>query len=232
MSAHAAAFVGALRAAFAPHHDAERAASMAAYMREIAPYLGLPSPLRAELERGVIAERAPRGEAQVIATVDALWAEPEREFQYTGLTLVRRHARRATPDFLSALDRWITTRSWWDTVDALASHGVGGVLRKHPAQFALMDAWIDDAVLWRARTALICQLRLGRATDVERLFAYCKKRMGDREFFIRKAIGWALREYSKVDGPAVEAFVEAHADGLSGLSRREALKWLARRPAA
>jgi len=103
------------------------------------------------------------------------------------------------------------------------------VQRGHRA--ALMDEWIGDDDIWLARTAILHQNRFKGGTDADRLFRYCEVRAADTEFFLRKAIGWALREYSKTDAVAVRAFVAAHDRELSGLSKREALKWLDRRSA-
>lgn len=92
-----------------------------------------------------------------------------------------------------------------------------------------MDRWVTDSNLWVARTALLHQLRYRERTDAVRLFQYCDLQSGRRDFFIRKAIGWALREYSKTDRRAVQAFIASHEASLSPLSRREALLWLAGR---
>ena len=108
---------------------------------------------------------------------------------------------------------------------------VGPIVRRDRSLDAVMDAWIDDDDLWLARAAILHQNRWRDATDPERLFRSCERRAGDTDFFIRKAIGWALREYTRVDPDAVRAFLAAHDSELSGLSKREALKWLDRRAA-
>ena len=122
----------------------------------------------------------------------------------------------------------ITTKSWWDTVDELADHVVGAIVHAHPSQRAVMDRWLVDDDFWLARTAILHQLDWKDDTDADWLFAACVRRAGDKEFFIRKAIGWALRSYSYVDPVAVERFVTDHAGELSGLSRREGLKAIER----
>lgn len=125
---------------------------------------------------------------------------------------------------LLTAEHLITTKSWWDTVDSVATKTVGALVRAHPELARAMDQWIDADDRWLARTAVIHQLGSKAATDCDRLFAYCERRASDTDFFIRKAIGWALREYAKTDGPAVQRFVADHAGALSNLSKREALK--------
>jgi 3-methyladenine DNA glycosylase AlkD len=135
----------------------------------------------------------------------------------------------ATVGFMDTLAWLVTTKPWWDTVDILATHAVGGLVRRYPELRQTMDLWLLSDDQWLARSALLHMNRWKADTDAAWLFAACLARSGDRDFFIRKAIGWALREYSKVDERVVVAFVDAHAGALSGLSRREALMWLERR---
>jgi len=128
--------------------------------------------------------------------------------------------------FLAVARTLITTKSWWDTVDALATRFVGDLVRRHPALVATMDDWSAEPDLWLVRTAILHQLHYGPATDTERLFAYCSRQAGHPDFFVRKAIGWALRHYARTDPDAVRQFVAAHASRLSPLSVREATKHL------
>jgi 3-methyladenine DNA glycosylase AlkD len=204
---------------------------MVAYMRHQFPFLGVKAPAQkaawAEATAGL-----PRvlPEDVVVDAAVALWERPEREHQYVACRLVNRHAesRTATPHLLSPVGELVSTKSWWDTVDALATHATGTLVRRFPKLAPTMDEWLDGE-LWRARTALLHMNRWKAATDPDWLFAACLRRSADTDFFIRKAIGWALREYSKTDEEAVVAFVEQNADRLSGLSHREALMWLTRR---
>ena len=211
-----------LIAAFAAAADPERAAPMARYMKDHFPFFGIPAPARRALHREVLGRWQPN-ETELVAFTDTLWARPERELQYAACDVLERGARRCSPALLDHLEEWITTRSWWDSVDSLA-HAVGNLVRVHPELAAVMDAWIEADDFWLARVALIYQLSYKDATDSDRLFRYCTRRAGDPEFFIRKAIGWGLREYSKTDPGAVAAFVTAHEAELSPLSCREALK--------
>ncbi|MET8472831.1 DNA alkylation repair protein [Streptomyces sp. NPDC006422] len=204
--------------------DPERAANMRAYMKDVAPFLGLASPVRRELSRTVLAGTARPDERDLTAVALRCWALPEREYAYFAIDVLRRHVTALTSGFLPVARELITTVPWWDTVDHLAAHIVGGLVAADPALRADMDAWIEDDDLWVVRTALLHQLRHKDATDTDRLFAYCLRRSDHPDFFVRKAIGWALREYAKTDADAVRSFAAAHRDALSPLSVREALK--------
>jgi 3-methyladenine DNA glycosylase AlkD len=213
---------------FEDARDPIRAADMAAYMRDQFPFLGLPTPERRRMAKTVFAG-APSLDRRDVRTVAArCWRLPEREYQYVGCDLLVRSTRLLTAGDLTFVRRLITTRSWWDTVDPLATRVVGDLVRAHPKLVARMDEWIGDRNIWLARTALLHQLHWKDATDEPRLFAYCLERADEQEFFLRKAIGWALREYSKTAPQAVEAFVRENEAKLSGLSRREALKVIER----
>ena len=205
--------------------DPVRAASMTAYMRAQFPFLGITSPAQRLLAREVLAGLPRPAEADLRAVALACWELPEREYQYFACTWLRRHARVCSAGFLGGtVHHLVVTKSWWDTVDTLASHVVGALVTRHPAIVSTMDAWAGDENMWLARTALLHQLRYKEATDTVRLFHYCTVLAGHRDFFIRKAIGWSLREYAKTDPAAVRSYVRAHQSRLSALSVREALK--------
>ncbi|MFE2298080.1 DNA alkylation repair protein [Streptomyces sp. NPDC059445] len=204
--------------------DPDRAASMRAYMKDIAPFLGLTTPVRRGLSRTVLLDTARPDEKDCAALALRCWRLPEREYQYFAVDYLRRHVGRLSSGFLPVARHLVSTVSWWDTVDALAAHVVGGLVAADPRLRADMDAWIEDDDLWVARTALLHQLRYKEATDTGRLFAYCARQAGHPDFFIRKAIGWCLREYAKTDPGAVRDFVAAERAHLAPLSVREALK--------
>ena len=152
-----------------------------------------------------------------------LWEQPEREFQYAGCAFLDRHQKLLTPGSLALLRILITTKSWWDTVDALATGCVGPLVLRNPGLTAAMDNWVLSENVWLARAAIVHQVGARAETDTERLFRYALLRAGDREFFIRKAIGWSLRDYSWRNPDAVAAFVAEHEAELSPLTKREAL---------
>jgi 3-methyladenine DNA glycosylase AlkD len=224
MPAYADAVLTRLTAVYGAARDPDRAAGAAAYMRDRFPFLGIGAPAQKALSREVLAGLPTPAEDDLTAVARACWALPEREYQYFAVGLLRRHVRVCSAAFLPVTRELVTTKPWWDTVDALAGRVVGPLVSAHPRLVATMDEWSTDDDLWLVRTAILHQLFYRSATDARRLFAYCARQAGHRDFFVRKAIGWALREYAKTDPAAVRSFVDTHRDTLSGLSVREALK--------
>ncbi|MFE5804429.1 DNA alkylation repair protein [Streptomyces sp. NPDC056491] len=215
-----------LTGTYAPAADPERARAMAAYMKDVAPFLGIPTPQRRELSRTVTKDTPKPSGTDCAALALRCWLLPEREYHYFAVDYLRRHVALCSSALLPVVRHLIVTVPWWDTVDLLAAHTAGPLVAADPGLAAVMDEWIEDENLWLARTALLHQLRFKSATDTGRLFGYCRRQAGHPDFFLRKAIGWALREYAKTDPGAVRAFVEAERDTLSPLSVREALKHL------
>ncbi|MFJ9867024.1 DNA alkylation repair protein [Streptomyces sp. NPDC101165] len=223
-SALADAVLERLTATYAAAADPGRAAAMRAYMKDVAPFLGIPTPDRRTLSRTVLAGTPRPDEADCTAIALRCWLLPEREYHYFAVDYLRRHAARCSSALLPVARYLITTVSWWDTVDLLAAHVVGALVAADPALTADMDAWITDDNLWVARTALLHQLRYKERTDTDRLFAYCLLQSGHPDFFVRKAIGWCLREYAKTDAEAVRGFLTRERSRFAPLTVREALK--------
>ncbi len=213
-----------LGTAFEAARDPAAATAMKAYMRGKFEYFGLRMPQRRALAAAAAKGLPAPDEAELTAFVRGCWARTEREYQYTACDYLRKHVAVCGPGFLPAARELIEAKSWWDTVDTLAADVVGPLVRRHPQLVERMDAWILDSNLWVARTAILHQLTYKESTDADRLFRYCTEQAGHPDFFIRKAIGWALRQYARTDPAAVAAFVAR--TELSGLSRREALKHL------
>lgn len=208
-----------VRTLLAPLANAEKAAGMAAYMKHRFVFLGVQTPARRQATRGLL-----RGYAgALLAAARALWREDEREFQYVACDLLARHDARLDAADLDGLLDLATRKSWWDTVDALAGI-VGDLVHRERRLVARMDALIDDDNFWLRRVALLHQLGWKGETDTARLFDYCRRRADEPEFFIRKAIGWALRDYAWHNPEAVRTFLAAEGKCLSPLSRREAAK--------
>jgi 3-methyladenine DNA glycosylase AlkD len=206
--------------------DPDRSPTMAAYMKHHFEYLGVTSPERRQIQKPFVAAGKGATSSELLDTAEVLWAEPQREFQYVGVDLLRRWVRSLVPSDLHRIEGLIRSKSWWDTVDGLAPSVVGPMVTAHPDLVCVMDEWIGDDDFWIARSAILHQLKFRERTDTDRLFGYVDRRCGDSEFFIRKACGWALREYAKTDPDAVVGFVHDRGDRLSGLTRREALKHL------
>jgi len=223
----AAGFAEAVKGALGPLAEAGRAAGMKAYMRGQFDYLGIGTPERRAALKPLHLAYRPESAEELRAGAEALWALKEREYQYAAVGLLDRNR-----DLLELADvEWVLelvrTKPWWDTVDALVKV-VGAVVRREGAKGRRrMDRALADEDFWVRRIALLHQLGWREETDTERLFGYARKLGHEKEFFIRKAIGWALRDYAWHDWRAVERFLAEHGDELAPLSVREAGKNLA-----
>jgi 3-methyladenine DNA glycosylase AlkD len=208
--------------------DPARAPAMQAYMKSTMPY------------HGVGAKDVHATCARVFAKLDlasaeawrdevlALWRGARfREERYGAVRLIRHEAARPfrTLDALPLYEEIIVSGAWWDIVDDVAPYGVGDLLEKHPAPMnKTLRAWSRSDDMWKRRASIICQLRFKEATDLDLLYACIEPSIASREFFLRKAIGWALREHAWTDAREVVRYVRTNAARLSPLSKREALK--------
>jgi len=215
-----------LRAEMAAAANPRKATGMQAYMKSAMPYHGLNMPEVRLISRRVF-DGSPASCDGWRETVLELWRGARyREERYAALMLLglKRHRDCLTPESMPMLEEMIVTGGWWDYVDEIAGL-VGDLLRKHPEQIRpLMRVWSTDVNMWKRRVSIICQLSFKRDTDLELLYGNIEPNLADREFFIRKAVGWALRQYAWTDSKEVARYVRAHEAQLSGLSRREALK--------
>lgn len=206
--------------------DTERAAAQRAYMRDQFPYLGIPTPQRRAIDRIVFKGAARPRTTDCAAFALRCWRMPEREYRYCAVDYLITHVGRCDSTLLPTVRTLITTDPWWDTTDPLATRVVGRLVTADSELKATMDAWVRDENMWIARTAILHQLHCKEATDERRLFAYCSALAEHRDFFIRKAIGWALRAYAYTAPEAVRAFLDRERGRLSPLSVREASKHL------
>jgi 3-methyladenine DNA glycosylase AlkD len=207
--------------------DLGRAPAMQAYMKTSMPFYGVTSPARRQVARRLRDECPPATPAEYRAQVEGLWALAHREEKYLAIDVAQAHRRFITFRQLDLYERMIREGAWWDFVDEIAAHLVGRVvLDDRDRMRPVLVRWIDDPDLWIRRTAILSQLLHKDRTDAAMLFDFCARRAEEKEFFIRKAIGWALRQYARTDPDAVREFVAAHTDSLSGLSIREATKHL------
>jgi 3-methyladenine DNA glycosylase AlkD len=207
--------------------DPAEATGMQAYMKSTMPYHGVSSPQVDVICRKVFAEHPFATCDEWRAAILELWRGAHyREERYAAIRLVslKRHRECWSPHLMPMLEEMIVSGAWWDYVDGLAQV-VGELLRSHPKVMrTMMRAWSKDANLWKRRVSIICQLSFKRDTDLKLLYANIEPNLPDRDFFIRKAIGWALRQYAWTDPKEVLRYVREHEAQLSGLSRREALK--------
>ena len=207
--------------------DPKKAADMAAYMKTEMPFYGVQAAERDGIVREVKPDIDLESRDDYEALVLAHWERPHREEKYIAVRLARRWSRYIGPASMPLYERMIREGAWWDFVDEIAEHLVGRVLERAPEQtWPILDAWIEDEDMWIRRAAVLAQKRRKDDTEPNKLFDYCLKLAHEDEFFIRKAVGWALREYSYVDPEAVRTFLVEHHDELSGLTIREASKKL------
>jgi 3-methyladenine DNA glycosylase AlkD len=223
-------FMAAMRSSLAARADPVKAPGMQAYMKSEMPYLGIYSAAQREVHREVIAAYTLASFEEWRDTIIALWDEAGyREERYAALGLLadRRYRGFRTLDAVALYAQLIVSGAWWDLVDGLATHEVGDLLKRYPEPMrqTLLE-WSGGHDPWLRRTSIICQVGFKAATDQELLYACIEPSLAERGFFLRKAIGWALREYAKAAPEAVRRYVADNESRLSGLSRREALKHL------
>jgi len=203
--------------------DEDIAREMSAYMRDLFPFLGVKTPVRRKLSRQFLkeAKREPGIDWEFIARC---W-ELEREFQYLALDYLQSVAALLTPEDIPQLRKLVLSKSWWDTIDSLDSI-IGDIALRYPEVNAIMLAWSTEDDFWLRRIAIDHQIGRKDKTDTALLEKIIVNNLGQTEFFINKAIGWSLREYSKTDPSWVSDFVTRHQEKLAPLSIREASKYL------
>ena len=222
------ALITEIREALAVAGDPGRAEDQQRYMKSQMPYRGIASPQLKALLRPLLAGRPPADRGTWVGTILALWDEAEyREERYAAIAMARHRSGRQwqDPRALELYRHLVVTGAWWDLVDEVAAHLVGGVLAAHRAEVTpVIRHWMVDEHLWLRRTAVLCQLRHRAGTDTALLHDAIEANVDDTSFWLRKAIGWALRSHAYSDPDWVRAQVALYGDRMSGLSRREALK--------
>jgi 3-methyladenine DNA glycosylase AlkD len=208
--------------------EPDRAPGMQAYMKSVMPYLGVSAaPLHAAC-KVVFADLSYADSAAWQRDVLDIWRGAEfREERYAAIELTGIRAARPfqTLDAIGLYEEMIVTGAWWDYVDAIAAQRLWTILQHDPAAMKRrMLAWSWDANIWKRRSAILIQLKAKEQTDLDFLYACIEPSLASKEFFLRKAIGWAMRQYAWTDPVEVRRYVVANEARLSGLSRREALK--------
>ena len=223
--------VAAITAALEQNADPERAVGQQRYMKSALPYFGLTSPALRAAVGPVLRDPAYRLHSRDawLATIDAIWrGATHREQWYAALALARHRPYRSwvDSDAMTLWERLIREGAWWDVVDDIATHLVRDTVLAAPGvEGRRMRGWARSDSLWVRRAAILCQVGTRERLDQDLLTDVIEPNIDDRDFFARKAIGWALRDHARTDPQWVLRFVAAH-PGLSGLSRREALKHL------
>jgi len=216
-----------VRAALRPLADAGRAAGAKAYMRGQFEHLGIGTPERRAAIAPLIRGFKPATAEELRAAATGLWAMREREYQYVAADLLVRYQAALSLDDLGWLFDLAQEKSWWDTVDCIVKV-VGKIVRRSGAKgVRAMDRAVNHKDFWVRRIAMLHQLGWRGDTDTGRLFRYAEQLAPEKEFFIRKAIGWALRDYAWHDWRTVEKFLSTSKAKFSGLTVREASKNIA-----
>ncbi len=214
-----------LETEFRKHANPENAVQMKKYMKDRSEFFGIKSPLRRELYRKHISQFGLIPADQREEIVKWCWEIPQREWQYFAMEFLGKEAKKVNENIINLYEFMIVTKSWWDSIDYISANLVGPYLQKFPEHIPhLTTRWMNSDNMWLQRTCLLFQLKYKTSTDTSLLSSFIKSLSSSNEFFIRKAIGWALREYSKTNPDFVIQFVKENT--LSGLSEREALKWL------
>lgn len=210
---------------FEENRNQANAGPMEKYMKGHFPFLGIKTPLRRELEKQFFYESGILKEPFNQEFVAGLWKMDEREYQYAALDYLEKSLKKLEKSDLEFVETLITTKSWWDTVDALSPKPVGEMAKKYPEVIGeTIEKWASHDNLWLRRAAILFQLKYKQETNEEILYQNILKNAESKEFFIQKAIGWALREYSKTNPVSVNGFIEENK--LAPLSVREGSKYL------
>ena len=217
-----------LSEAFIANANEENAFFMKKYMKGQYDYFGIKSPERREIMRDFLKMHGLPNTQDIKKIAKEFWQLPQREYQYVILEVLGKMAKKAEKERIDLYEYLIVNKSWWDTIDYSASNLVGVHFQKFPELIQpYTEKWMDSGNMWLQRTSLLFQLKYKKATDLELLTDYIHQLQGSKEFFINKAIGWILREYSKTNAAWVVDFVNSNQ--LAPLSHREALKWLNRK---
>ncbi|GAA5229175.1 DNA alkylation repair protein [Paeniglutamicibacter antarcticus] len=221
------ALLDLLTAALLPSVLPGRSVSAQAYMKTAQPFLGVPIPQMRRITRFFVRELGIRSAEDRLALATEIWSEAtHREHWYAAQEICAAATCRGRLEFLPLYERMIIQGAWWDIVDG-CSRPYGQLLLARPRVIgALMRSWSNDPNMWKRRQSIICQLHLGLDTDTDLLAAALLPNLGDREYFIGKAMGWALRQYGKTDPQWVLSWVRDHQEAMTPLALREALKHL------
>ncbi len=207
--------------------DPEKAGPMAAYLKTDMPFYGVQKKGRVEVLRAIKKNLSIDSNDDYRKAVLELWAQPHREEKYMAIAIAKEYTHYLDHENIDLYRKLIVEGAWWDFVDDVAIKCVGIVHRDQRDEMAaVIEAWIEDDDMWLRRTALISPIKHKAETDYATLFDHCLRRAHETEFFIRKAIGWTLREYAKTEPERVRAFLIENREKWSGLTLREAGKHL------
>lgn len=209
-----------LQETFQGHADPKTAAGQKAYMKNHFEFLGIKTPVRRQLQKPFLKKEFVADPARRKEVIDTLWSVQEREFQYFAQELIFTVKKKLEKEEIILIEKMVTQKSWWDTVDFIATKLAAQYFINYPeAIIPKIYQWLESDNIWLIRTAILFQLHYKEKTDIELLACIIESQYGSKEFFINKAIGWMLRQYSRTNPDWVRSFIESH--DLQPLSRRE-----------
>jgi 3-methyladenine DNA glycosylase AlkD len=221
------AYIHELTHVFKENQDSTIAAGQKAYMKDNFEFYGIKTELRRELQKPFLAKEYLPSKSDATEIIKLLWAQPQRDFQMFGQELMFKYVKKLEEGDIELIEFMISNKSWWDSVDFIAVKLVGAYFKKFPQnRHKIIERWLKSSNMWLKRSAILFQLKYKGDVDLDFLQIVIKANLGSKEFFINKAIGWVLREYSRTHQDWVENFVELHENELSNLSKREALRLL------
>lgn len=217
-------FITTLTQELQSHADATIAAQQKAYLKDQLEFFGLKTPQRRELQKPFLAKAYLPPKAEAIGLVKTLWDKPQREFHYIAQELLEKYVKSLEIEDIELLEWLIVRQSWWDTIDFIAPRLVGAYMKMYPDQRqTCIDDWLASGNIWLQRSCVLFQLKYKQDLDTDFLEYVIGRLLGSKEFFINKAIGWILRDHSRIAPDWVTDYVH-QTEGLHPLSRREALR--------
>ena len=221
-------YIKPLLTGFESGKNPENAFWMKKYMKDQFGFYGVKTPERRAMMKSFLKEYGLPAENELKQVIMECWSLDFRDWQYVAIALLIEYIKKPEKEIVGLLEYMVVNKSWWDTVDGIAGWLVGPLFRKYPDLIVPETTkWMNSGNIWLQRTCLLYQLNYKKNTDTEILFRFIEELSGETSFWIRKAIGWILREYSKTNPDAVLQFVNSHQ--LSSLSRKEALKVIQRK---
>ncbi len=218
-------FILVLQKKFQKKSNPEKAIAQKVYLRNQFEFFGMTSPIRKTVQKPFLIKQFLPPKESLNSIIKKLWVKPEREFQYFAQELFQKYQKQFDKEDIILIEYMILNKSWWDTVDFLASNLLGPYFKMYPdQQKKYVEKWIQSNNIWLQRSAIIYQLKYKEEVDTQILSYTINSLLGSKEFFINKAIGWSLRQYSRYNPKWVVAFVNQ--TPLENLSRREALRLL------
>lgn len=218
-----AKYISKITEVFLANKNPENAVMMKRYMKDNFEFLGIKTPLRRELTKPYLSKSGIPPIEKIEEIARKFWKKPEREFQYFAMDLMGKRPQKFGPEILPFYEYLVLNKSWWDSIDFIAANLIGPLFKNYEDLIGeTLPRWYQSGNIWLQRSIILFQLKYKKETDTSILFEYSLKLADSNEFFIQKAIGWALREYSKTDPGAVKKFVSKNK--LSNLSEREATR--------